>query len=320
MNTTQTAEHEVEPHEPHWLSRSAFQIVVFLFFFTEIALWAVLQSGASLWFAVPLVLIAGHLMHGSSVAFHEASHGLLRRSRLVNEVDGLILGTLSFMSFSLYRAAHQMHHMHLSTERDEELWPFIHPDKPRWLRILAAFLELTMGLFFLPLLFLRIFLRAGSPIRSRKVRRRIWKEYALMALAWTAIGFAVSHWHVGKYFLWMYALPAFLAGNLQSWRKYIEHVGLTGSTVNSSTRSIVARGLGGKLVAFTLLHEPYHGVHHLHMALPHAELPARASVLAPQTQAEMHPFANYRQALGHLLRSLADPRVGAQWRKASHQQ
>ena len=320
MNTTQTAEHEVEPHEPHWLSRSAFQIVVFLFFFTEIALWAVLQSGASLWFAVPLVLIAGHLMHGSSVAFHEASHGLLRRSRLVNEVDGLILGTLSFMSFSLYRAAHQMHHMHLSTERDEELWPFIHPDKPRWLRILAAFLELTMGLFFLPLLFLRIFLRAGSPIRSRKVRRRIWKEYALIALAWTAIGFAVSHWHVGKYFLWMYALPAFLAGNLQSWRKYIEHVGLTGSTVNSSTRSIVARGLGGKLVAFTLLHEPYHGVHHLHMALPHAELPARASVLAPQTQAEMHPFANYRQALGHLLRSLADPRVGAQWRKASHQQ
>ena len=320
MNTTQTAEHEVEPHEPHWLSRSAFQIVVFLFFFTEIALWAVLQSGASLWFAVPLVLIAGHLMHGSSVAFHEASHGLLRRSRLVNEVDGLILGTLSFMSFSLYRAAHQMHHMHLSTERDEELWPFIHPDKPRWLRILAAFLELTMGLFFLPLLFLRIFLRAGSPIRSRKVRRRIWKEYALIALAWTAIGFAVSHWHVGKYFLWMYALPAFLAGNLQSWRKYIEHVGLTGSTVNSSTRSIVARGLGGKLVAFTLLHEPYHGVHHLHMALPHAELPARASVLAPQTQDEMHPFANYRQALGHLLRSLADPRVGAQWRKASHQQ
>ena len=320
MNTTQTAEHEVEPHEPHWLSRSAFQIVVFLFFFTEIALWAVLQSGASLWFAVPLVLIAGHLMHGSSVAFHEASHGLLRRSRLLNEVDGLILGTLSFMSFSLYRAAHQMHHMHLSTERDEELWPFIHPDKPRWLRILAAFLELTMGLFFLPLLFLRIFLRAGSPIRSRKVRRRIWKEYALIALAWTAIGFAVSHWHVGKYFLWMYALPAFLAGNLQSWRKYIEHVGLTGSTVNSSTRSIVARGLGGKLVAFTLLHEPYHGVHHLHMALPHAELPARASVLAPQTQAEMHPFANYRQALGHLLRSLADPRVGAQWRKASHQQ
>lgn len=317
MNTTQTAEHEVEPHEPHWLSRSAFQVVVILILFTQIALFALLQSNASLWFAVPLVLIAGHLMHGASVAFHEASHGLLRRNRILNEVDGMIIGTLSFMSFSLYRAAHQMHHMHLSTERDEELWPFIHPDKPRWVRILAAFLELTVGLFFLPVLFLRIFLRSGSPIRSKKVRRRIWKEYALMAVVWTAIGFAVAHWHAGKYFLWMYALPSFFAGNLQSWRKYIEHVGLTGSTVNSSTRSIVAHGLGGKLVAFTLLHEPYHGVHHLHMALPHAELPARASALQPQTREEMHPFANYRQALVHLLRSLADPRVGAQWRSAA---
>ena len=28
---------------PHWLSRSAFQIVVFLFLFTEIGLWAVLH-------------------------------------------------------------------------------------------------------------------------------------------------------------------------------------------------------------------------------------------------------------------------------------
>jgi len=29
---------------------------------------------------------------------------------------------------------------------------------------------------------------------------------------------------------------------MQSFRKYVEHVGLTGSTVNSSTRSIVAEG------------------------------------------------------------------------------
>ena len=319
MNTTQTAERAIEPDEPHWLSRSAFQIVVILFFLTQTALAAVLQNGASLWFAVPLVLLCGHLMHGGGVAFHEASHGFLRRNRLANEVDGVIIGLMSFMSFSLYRAAHQLHHMHLATERDEELWPFVHPQKPRWVRILAAFLELTFGLLFLPALFLRIFLRAGSPIRSRKVRRRIWMELALMVVVWTGIGMAIAHWHVGRYFLWLYVLPAFVAGNLQSWRKYIEHVGLTGSTVNSSTRSIVAEGLPGKLVAFTLLHEPYHGVHHLHVGLPHAELPRRASELTPQTADEIHPFANYRRATVHLLRSLADPRVGAQWRTTPRQ-
>jgi fatty acid desaturase len=319
MNTTQTAAHAIEPHEPHWVSRSAFQIVVILILITEIVLAAVLKSGASLWLAVPLVLIASHLMHGAAIGFHEATHGLLRRNRRFNEFDGVLLGVFSFMSFSLYRAAHQLHHMHLATERDEELWPFVDPDSARWARILAACVELAAGLIFLPFLFLRIFLRAGSPIRSRKVRRRIWAELVLMVVVWSGIFLAVTHWHVWRYFLWMYLVPAFIAGNLQSWRKYIEHVGMTGSTVNSSTRSIVAKNWSGRLMAFTLLHEPFHGVHHLHMGLPHAELPGLASELQPTTPEERPPFPSYRHALMHLLRSLANPRVGAQWRTSKIQ-
>lgn len=300
--------------EPHWLSRSAFQVVVIFFFITEIGLAMILKSGASLWFALPPVLLAAHFMHGSAVGFHEATHGLLRKNRSLNEFDGVLLGVFSFISFSLYRAAHQLHHMHLATERDEELWPFVHPGMPRWIRVLAAFFELTFGLVFLPCLFLRIFLRAGSPIRSKKVRRRIWKELALTAVVWTAILAAVAHWDAWRYLWWMYVVPAWLAGNLQSWRKYIEHVGLQGSTANSSTRSIVARGVLGRFVAFTLLHEPYHGLHHMHMGLPHAELPKLAAELEPKIAEERPPFPSYTHALVHLFRSLADPRVGAQWR------
>lgn len=311
MNTDQPA--------PHWVSRSAFQIVIFLFLFTELALLAVLKSGGSLWLAVPLVLIVSHLMHGAAVGFHEATHGLLRQNRRFNEFDGVLIGVFSFMSFSLYRAAHQSHHAHLSTERDEELWPFVLPGTPRWARILAAFLELTLGLLFTPFLFLRTFLRSGSPIRSKKVRRRIWAELALIVVVWTGVIAAVAHWQVWPYFLWMYLVPTFIAGNLQSWRKYIEHVGMTGSTVRGSTRSIVAAGWLGRLVAFTLLHEPYHGVHHLHVGVPHAELPRLAPSLAPTEPEELHPFPSYRHALLHLLRSLSDPRVGAQWRTSETQ-
>jgi len=312
-----TTENSIEPQQPHWVSRSAFDVVIVLFFFTEIALATVLHSGSSVWLAVPLVLLTSHLMHGAEVGLHEASHGLLRRSRRLNEVYGIILGVLSFMSFSLYRAAHQLHHAHLATERDEELWPFVHPETPRWGRILAAFVELTAGLLFTPFLFLRTFLRAGSPIRSRKVRRRIWAEFALIVGVWIGVVAAVAWWDAWQYLLWMYLVPAILAANLQSWRKYIEHVGLAGNTVNSSTRSIVAHGWLGRLVSFTLLHEPYHGVHHLHMGLPHAELPQQASTLAPRTPDELFPFPSYRHALLNMLRSLADPRVGAQWRTAN---
>jgi fatty acid desaturase len=313
MNATPPLETLTEPHQPHWVSRTAFPVLVAIFFLNQAALGTALYLG-SVWLAVPLMLIASHLMHGLLIGFHEASHGLLRKSRCLNEVDGIIIGVFSLMSFSLYRAAHQLHHAHLATERDAELWPFVIPGTPRWARVLAAILELSLGLLYTPFLFIRTFLRGGSPIRNKKLRRRIWTEFALTAGVWLCILAAVTWWGVWKYFLWMYLAPAYLAANMQSWRKYIEHVGLTGSTVNSSTRSIVPEGPLGQLVAFTLLHEPYHGVHHRHAGLPHAELPQHTSELEPKNPGEVSPFPSYRHALMDLFRSLADPRAGAQWR------
>ena len=54
-------------------------------------------------------------------------------------------------------------------------------------------------------------------------------------------------------------------------------------------------------------------MHHLHVGLPHAELPRLAPELEPKHPDEIHPFPSYRRAMLHLLRALADPRVGAQW-------
>jgi hypothetical protein len=149
------------------------------------------------------------------------------------------------------------------------------------------------------------------------VRRRIWLELALAAIVWAAVLAAVAFFGVWKYFLWLYLVPAMIAANLQSWRKYIEHLGLMGNTVNSSTRSIVPRSWLGHFFAYTLLHEPYHGVHHQNAGLPHTVLPRFTSILTPKNPDELAPFISYRQALPDLIRSLGDPRVGAQWRNPS---
>jgi fatty acid desaturase len=297
---------------PHWVSRAAFPVLTLCFAVTQAALGFAVYY-AQIWIAVPLVLLLSHLMHGQLIGFHEASHGHLRKSRTLNEIDGLILGVFSFMSFSLYRAAHQTHHMHLGTERDEELWPFVMTNISRWKRVLAAVLELTAGLIFTPSIFMRTFFRSGSPIRSTKVRRRIWAELIMMATIWAGILAMVAWLDAWRYFLWLYLVPAFIAANLQSWRKYIEHVGLTGSTTRSATRSIVADTTLGRLFAFTLLHEPFHGVHHLHVGLTHAELPSRVSSLAPEMPDEKPPFPSYTRALVDLLECLKDPKVGPQW-------
>src|SRR6266516_5479532 len=108
-----TAEGVPELHKKHDVSCVAFQTLVFSLAFTEVALLGVVWSGW-LWLALPLVLVAAHLMHGLLIGFHEASHGMLRKNRRLNEADGIIIGTFSFMSFSLYRAVHQTHHAHLA--------------------------------------------------------------------------------------------------------------------------------------------------------------------------------------------------------------
>ena len=306
------------PPSAHWVSRTAFPVISITLFTTQAALGVAVYHGWW-WLAVPLVLVCCHLMHGMLIGFHEASHSLLRKSRLLNEIDGHLIGILSMMSLTLYRAAHQTHHMHVGTERDEELWPFVMTDMPRWARVLVAFIELFFGLLATPALFLRIFLRAGSPIRSKRVRRRVWIELLAIVVVWTGIYWAVWSFDLWTYFVWLYFIPAFTAANLQSWRKYIEHVGLTGSTVRSATRSIVADDWVGRFISFTLLHEPFHGVHHLRGGLSHAEMPLYAADLQPETPEEHAPYTSYTRALVNLLRELADPRVGAQWhRKSQH--
>lgn len=302
---------DAHPHT-HWVSRAAFTLIVASLVVTQTAIVFAVHFGW-IWLAVPLVLLASHFMHGLLVGFHEASHGNLRKNRLLNDIDGVFAGTLSFMSFTLYRVAHQTHHSHLATERDEELWPFVNVDSPRWARRLAAFFELNAGLAFTPFLFARMFFRKDSIVKNRKVRRRVWAEFALIVVVNAAIFSAVTYWHVWDYFLWTYLVPGIIAGNLQSWRKYIEHVGLSGHTARSATRSIVADTWSGRLLSLTLLHEPLHGVHHLRMALPHSELPRHVDLLKPEAEGEVAPFPNYRSALLHLLRNLWDPRSGSHW-------
>ena len=143
-------------HEPHWVLRNAFQLLVLGLVFTEVMLALTVHRGL-IWLAVPLVLVASHLMHGALIGLHEAAHGLLRKNRGFNEFDGLVIGTLSLMSFSLYRVVHQTHHAYLATERDYEFWPFSHTNIPRWKRCLAAF-SAEFRIVLLPFLFLRAFL------------------------------------------------------------------------------------------------------------------------------------------------------------------
>lgn len=302
----------IQMHEPHWRTFWLWLALVAALGFAE-ALLACAWFYGWVWLMAPLVLLIAHLMHAHLIAFHEAAHGTLCPRRRWNDAVGMVIGTFSLMGFSLYRAVHWYHHAYVATERDEELWPFTVPETPLWVRRAAALAELGLGFVYTPLLFVRSFLRQGSPVRNRRLRRRIWAEFAMMICAWAVAITAIVYFQAGKFFLVLYVAPAALAGVMQSLRKYIEHMGLTGSTALGSTRSVIPTGWAGRLLALSLLNEPYHGVHHVYARLPQTALPRFASALAPTRVEHKPPFPSYRRAFLEMVANLGDPRVGAQW-------
>ena len=305
-------------HDEPWPCRASFTWVASgVYLTTGLLAWCMYRyvSGqtAFLWAIIPLILVSSHFMHAMLIGFHEAAHGNLRESKWLNELDGQIVGMISLTPFTLYRALHQKHHVNLATVKDLELWPFVDPQQPLWWRRVAAFLELNFGFFYTPLLFWRVFLEQPSPVTNKAVRTKIWRETAGMILLWgTTLGF-VAWFNVWSWFLVIYFIPAFIAGNMQSWRKYIEHVGLSGNTGRSATRSVIVDTTAGRFVALSLLHQPLHGVHHVKSSIPYDELPDHVGLIDPSDEGDTTPFPNYRSAFVDLLKCLRDPRVGAQW-------
>src|SRR5215218_2849140 len=261
--------------------------------------WVV--AGGHYLLAIPATLLVAHLMHSQLLAFHEAAHGVLCPNRWVNEVVGVLIGKYHLNGLSLFRAVHHTHHAHLGTERDEQLWPFNDPRTPRWRRRLAAACELSLGMLYDVVEFWRAFLREGSPIQAPGVRRRVWAELALTATFWSSV-LAVTAWFgAWRWLVVLYVIPALIAGDMHSLRKYIEHMGMTGSTVLGLTRTVVPSGPVGRALAFTLFNIPYHSVHHYYARMPQASLPGFASALAPQSPEEETIYASYWDAFRAML-------------------
>ncbi len=302
----------VEAHRAHWRTFWVWLGFVAALIAAEgLLAWGVVKG--SLLIAVPATLLVAHLMHSQLLAFHEAAHGVLCPSRTVNELVGLFIGKFHLNGLSLFRAVHHTHHAHLGTERDEQLWPFVDPKTPRWKRRLAAACELSMGMLFDGVEFWRAFLRRGSPIQNPAVRRRIRAELAMIVAFWGAVLAATAWWGAWKWLLVLYVIPALVAGDMHSLRKYIEHMGMTGSTVLGLTRTVVPSGPLGRFLVFTMFNITYHSVHHYYARMPQASLPRFVSALTPQGPEEQTIYPGYWSAFLAMLPTLRDPKVGPQW-------
>jgi fatty acid desaturase len=271
---------------------------------------------APVWALAALALLVAHGMHGQVLMLHEAVHYKLARSRKINDFQGNSIGKFTFIPLSLYREIHRWHHTRQGTIDDEEFWPFVDTKQPRWFRCSAAFYELLFGVVWTPAVFMRAYLRCGSRITNPEVISEIRWEILGICLHWGIVLGLVHGLHLWGYFLVGYALPAWLAGVMQTMRRYVEHLGLVSIHPKMMTRSIIDSSLLGRVLSFSLLYEPFHGVHHRHQFLRHSALPYYGHELPMFGYPEMQPllFESYARAWRETMGHLWDPKIGPQWR------
>lgn len=279
---------------------------------------AALMAGAlGSWWAGwwPLTLLAWALIawmdHAALTRLHEAAHGMLSRRPWLNELQGLVIGTASLTPLSVYRYVHARHHAHLGRERDPEFWPYSLPWTPRWFRLVYAWSELLVGWLLTPVLYS---VRTACSWRSvpRMQRPRLLAEWALLIGAWAALLALIDTRGWWEAFIVAHLIPAWLAGTMQTVRKFTEHLGMFGQGILAMTRTVVYRGPLGQAASASQLHVEHHATHHRFARIPSYALP-EATDLVYAHAPDGRLFPNHARAFLDMLPHLLNPRVGPQW-------
>lgn len=257
-------------------------------------------------------LVGGHFMHTFALSIHDAAHGTLHPNERINEWLGALYSTMILVPLTVYRRAHVHHHASLATIDDPELYPFVVPGTSRLFRLCCAIAEILFGYIYTPLLFAR-FVMIDKKMTPTE-RNRILAEYAVITSMVVAVLTAVAITENWKLYLVGLLAPAMIGGAYQTLRKYTEHLGLFGTSILESTRSILPRDRLNTAISSLVQHVDHHGTHHIRARIPYFELPPASEQVYQTDQDRLPVYHSYASAFWAMLRTLPDPKAGAQWK------
>jgi fatty acid desaturase len=232
--------------------------------------------------------------------FHEFIHRVEHfRCRAWAEVIGTVILTPALA----YRESHVRHHAYLNRPVDWELWPYSDPGCSRAFRRLFAWADLLLGLFTSPYIYGRIYWHRQSPLPER-VRRAIGREYLAIVLLWTGALAAVTVFQQWPGFLRAWLLPWWIAGILQTGRKFTEHLGMASYDPLQGTRTVHGGNAFTAVCSWLNSDIFIHGPHHRTPRVTADELHAFADELMNSAQPlpfYRSYFSAVRAMLPHLL-------------------
>jgi len=274
------------------------------------AVWA--WSLGLWWVVVPIWVVVGWMDHAALTRMHEAAHGTLVRSKWLNETTGIVIGTLALTPLSVYRFVHHQHHAYVGQVRDPEFWPYSDPSMSRAFRVFHAWIEIVFGWILTPVLYSYRTARSWSEIPGHQ-RRRLILEWIILVGFWGGVAIVMQRYGWWPQFVVAHLVPAWIAGTLQTTRKFTEHMGMFGEGILGITRTVAHERLFGRALSRTQLHVDHHGTHHRWARIPYYALPEATEIVYADAP-EGRLFANYAEALRDMIPHLRNPRVGPQWK------
>lgn len=259
----------------------------------------------NIWFAAALVLFTASMMFCWTSILHEAIHHTLWRSQKLNLWMGRLLGTLMFTPYTAYRETHIRHHAYLNTPRDWELWPYSDPQASLAFRRVFVWLDLLLGVVTGPIIYGRIYFSRKSPITSPEIHSAIRNEYLAIVVVWTSIWTFTTLMNDWPAHLRAILLPMYLAGMMQTGRKFTEHLGMASYDPLQGTRTVLPQKWLLRLSSFLNFDIFIHGPHHRHPRVTHNLLKPKMEEYQTCNPESRYPvFHNYWQAVVATLPSM----------------
>ena len=232
--------------------------------------------------------------------FHEFTH---RHNHPRCRIWAELIGTLILTPATAYRETHVRHHAYLNKPVDWELWPYSDPGRSRTFRRLFAWADILLGFLTSPLIYGRIYWSRQSPL-SAASRRAVTLEYLTTFAFWGVVLALVDRYEQWGAFGRAVLLPWWLAGVLQTVRKFTEHLGMSSYDPLEGTRTVHGGSFLTRVSSYLNSDIFIHGPHHRSPLITADELHAFADDL--QRQRRSLPFYDsytsaMRAMLPHLL-------------------
>lgn len=258
------------------------------------------------------IFVTGYALLSLSSCFHETSHQTFSSSAKLSIWVGRFIGTLMLIPYSVYRESHVRHHAYLNTPTDWELWPYSDPKASLTFRRVFVWLDLLFGMATTPYIYGRIFFAKDSPITSNQLRRTIWMEYTLIAVAWGAFLLTLDQFHLLRTTNAQWLLAFMVMSVLQTGRKLTEHLGMKSYDPILGTRTVIGRSMLTRWTTYLQFDIFIHGPHHRHPRLPHGHLKEKMNEYLGVHRGESVPvFDSYFKATLNMLPSMwRNPGVG----------